>query len=127
MNTHVYDFQIRALLTKEDGEFVAHALEMDLVGYGPTEKEALTSLSGMIEAQISFAAQQGDDSLIHFPAPQEFVTRWETAHAAALKREIFPDKSVKLSTKAVVVTFTRQDVLKAIRSRRFSPVDSALA
>jgi len=44
MNTHHYDLQIRALVTKEDGEFVAHALELDLVGYGATEKAAMDEL-----------------------------------------------------------------------------------
>lgn len=126
MNTYVYDFQIRVLLTKEDGDVVAHALEMDLVGYGATEKEALATLTEMIEAQISFAAQQGDDSLIHFPAPADYVKRWEAAQAAALKRDLFADKSVKLSAKAIVVTFTKQDMLKAVRGRKFSPVKPAL-
>ena len=52
MEAHVYDFQIRVLIYRENGEFVAHALEMDLLGCGETEAEALRELEDLIEAQI---------------------------------------------------------------------------
>jgi len=126
MNTHHYDLQIRALVTKEDGEFVAHALELDLVGYGATEKAAMDELSAMILAQISFAAQKGDNSLIPFCAPAEYYARWEAANLAALKQELFSDKPVQLDAKATVVTFTKQSV-KTARNQKFSPLAPALA
>jgi hypothetical protein len=126
MNTHHYDLQIRVLVTKEDGEFVAHALELDLVGYGASDQAALEALTEMILAQISFAAQKGDDGLIPFRAPAEYFERWDVANLAALKQGILTDKPVKLDAKAVVVTFTQQDV-KAARARKFSPLDLALA
>ncbi len=126
MNTHHYDLQIRALVTKADGEFVAHALELDLVGYGATEKAAIDELAAMILAQISFAAQKGDNSLIPFSAPAEYFKRWEAANLAALKQELFADKPVKLAAKATVVAFTRQDV-KAARNQKFSLLEPALA
>jgi hypothetical protein len=126
MNTHLYDFQIRVLITTADGEYVAHALELDLVGYGATEKAALDELADMMEAQISFAAQKGDNTLIPFPAPAEYFKRWETANLAALKKEFRADKSIKLDAKATVVTFSKQD-LKAARGRKFLPVQPVLA
>lgn len=82
MEAHVYDFQLRVLLYREDGEFVAHALEMDLLGYGKTEAEALRDLKGLIESQVTFARQMNDDTLLDFPAPKELFARWEKAHAA---------------------------------------------
>ena len=48
---------------------MAHALELSLVGYGATEKTAMDELSAMILAQISFAAQKGNNSLFPFCAP----------------------------------------------------------
>ena len=57
MNHHCYDLAIRVLLSKEDGQFVAHALELDLVAYGDTEKEVRKSLHDAIVAQLTFAAQ----------------------------------------------------------------------
>lgn len=119
MNTHHYDLQIRVLVAKEDGEFMAHALELDLVGYGATENAAISELSEMILAQISFAAQKSDDSLIPFRAPAEYFERWDAANLVALKNGILSDKPVKIGAKAVVVTFTQQDV-KAARNRKFS-------
>ena len=104
MEAHVYDFQIRVLLYREDGEFVAHALEMDLLGYGKTDAEALRELKGLIEAQITFARQKNDDTLLDFPAPKEFFARWEKAHAAALKRQVFPDTSVQMTAKAIFIS-----------------------
>jgi len=80
----------------------------------------------MIESQLSFAAQQGDDSLIPFQAPPEYVKRWEAANIAALKHELQPDKSIKLGAKATIVTFSKQD-LKAARHQKFQPVQPALA
>ena len=121
MYTHIYDFKIRALVCKERDEYVAHALEMDLVGAGSTEKEALKELLEMIECQISFASQMKDDSLLLFPAEKGFFDRWEKAHDSALKREVIGDTSIKLNAKAVVFSFTEKELAQLLRSR-FKPV-----
>jgi hypothetical protein len=107
MEAHVYNFQIRVLLYQEDNEFVAHALEMDLMGYGKTQKEALRGLQGLLEAQITFARQQDDDRLIDCPAPKEFFERWEKAHLAALKKQVFPDKPIRITAKAILISLEK--------------------
>ena len=48
----------------EDGDWVAHALEMDVIGVGDTWKEALEELDGNVQAHISFAKFKKDNSLI---------------------------------------------------------------
>ena len=100
MDTHIYNLQIRVLIYREDGECVARALEMDLLGYGKTEREAVEELKHAIEAQISFAHQTNDASLINFPAEPEFFKRWEDAQKKALRSEILGDKSVKLAARS---------------------------
>jgi len=49
---------LRAVLYQEDGLWVAHALEMDLLGTGGTETAALRELRSNAEAQLSFAKQE---------------------------------------------------------------------
>src|SRR2546429_3111573 len=120
METNVYDFHIRVLLYKDSGDWVAHALEMDLVDYGDSVRAALKELNELVSCQISFAHQKRDDSLIYFPADKELFERWEAAHTAALKKEILPDKSVKMNTKAVFITFSKSELSQIIR-RKFSP------
>ena len=69
----------------EDGDWVAHALEMDVIGVGSTWKEALSALDENIQAQVSFAKYRGDDSLIFQPAPAEFFEKFREAQEATLR------------------------------------------
>lgn len=120
MDTHIYTLQIRVLICREDGEFVARALELDVLGYGRSEIEALQDLKHAVEAQISFASQMNDRSLIMFQAEEEYIRRWEEANRKVLGDEIFGDKSMKLQARACMLSFTRGE-LKALRSTpRFS-------
>ena len=118
MNTHIYDLQIRVLIYRENGECVARALEMDLLGYGRNEVEAVEDLKRAVEAQLAFAHQMRDASLIGFPAEAQYFKRWDDAQRKALQSEILSDKSVKLEARAVIITFTPAE-LKVLRSRKF--------
>jgi hypothetical protein len=126
MDTHIYNIQIRVLICKEEGEFVARALELDLLGYGKTEAEAVQELQQTVEAQISFAHQMKDPGLIGFPADAEYFTRWEDAQRKVLHSQVLGDKSVKLEAKAVVITITPNEI-KALRSRTFSKSEPVCA
>ena len=126
MDTHIYSLQIRVLIYREDGEFVARALEMDLLGFGKSEREAVEELKQTVEAQISFAHQMNDPKLISFPAEAEYFKRWEDAQRKALRSEILGDKSVKLAARALVISFTAAE-LKALRNRRFRETGLACA
>lgn len=102
MDAHAYELSIRTLIYKEDESYVAHALEMDILAYGKTEKEACDELKKLLTNQLIFAALRGDPSMVYFPAPDEFFKRWEEAHAAKLKGAILPDRPLKWDAKAVV-------------------------
>ena len=67
---------IRVLGYKEDGEWVALALEMDLRGFGATFGEALVELRGLIEAQVASAIEEGHPEAILFPAEQNWFKKW---------------------------------------------------
>lgn len=119
MNTHHYDLPIRILICKDGNDFVAHALELDLLGYGKTEKAAMSELREMMNAQISYASQTNRPELVWHPAPKEFFDRWEKACEAALRGVVSPDRPIKMQTKAMCVTVTPED-LKAAKIADFA-------
>ena len=108
MATRIYDFQVRVLITRDDNQHVAHALEMDLVAYGDTEKEAVEEVARLLRNQISFAIQKGEDHLIDFRAPQEFFDEWEKAQTAFLKG-IAAGKCGGIKIRAVYLGFDTED------------------
>ncbi len=63
---------ISVLGYRENNEWAALALEMDLRGYGSTFEDALTDLSDHIGMQISFAEYKEDTDMIFHPAAPEF-------------------------------------------------------
>jgi len=125
MDTHIYNLGIRVLIYEEDGAVCAHALELDLVGYGKTEKKAISALHDMIQAQITFAKFKNDDKLLPFPAPKDIYDRWETAHNAALRKEIFQDKTVEVNIKAVCINIS--EALTKPSTARFKAIELSCA
>ena len=61
---------------REEGEWVALALEMDLRGYGESFKEALDDLADLVLMQISFARFKGEPDLIWRPAEAIWFERF---------------------------------------------------
>lgn len=122
MEANLYDFQIRVLLSEDEKSIVAHALEMDLVAYGKTEKEATEELDNLIRNQISFAIEKQEDHLMYFRAPDEYFEEWEKAHAAALKGMVVPGKCATIHVKAMSICFSRREIeqiRKHSRNHRF--------
>ena len=110
MEAHLYGIQIRVLLCHEDGEWVARALELDLLGYGKTQEEAMAALEDAIGAQLSFAHQMNDDGLLPFPAELEYFRRWDEAQNKAIRKHIMGDESLKLKVRALVITLSNTEV-----------------
>ncbi|MCK4593542.1 hypothetical protein KAU45_03505 [bacterium] len=64
--------QLKVLGYREDDEFVAHCLEMDLRGRGSNREEAEDELTRLIKAQVSFALSKGEEGLIYHPAEERY-------------------------------------------------------
>ena len=62
---------------REEGEWVAVALEMDLRGYGSTFAHAATELAELVTTQIDFARFKGQPELIWKPAEPVYWTLFE--------------------------------------------------
>ena len=70
------NFPIRVVLYKEDGLWVAHCLEFDVVGSGNTKKRALTDLSQCIAIQLEQSLKHECQKNMFHPADGETWRRW---------------------------------------------------
>ena len=75
---HITDLSFRVVVYRDDADWVAHALEADIIGYGSSPEEAAKELFEALECQITFAFQRGDSSLIEKEAPEDIVRLWES-------------------------------------------------
>ena len=69
---------------REDAEWVALALEMDLRGYGSTFNEALRDLQDLVEMQIGFALFKGQPEMILRPADPIWFERFAESRKSCL-------------------------------------------
>ncbi|HVF73324.1 MAG TPA: hypothetical protein VM940_17105 [Chthoniobacterales bacterium] len=112
MKAHYYDLSIRVLIYRESTKFVAHALDLDILGYGDTENAAKKELEGLVNNQLSFAACMGSPESVNFPAPKEFFERWEKARQGQLQGIRVAEKSTGFNTKATVLVYTPEELKK---------------
>lgn len=70
----------RVLLYRDEGEWIAHSLELDLVGNGENEEEAKNELAGAIVTQVEFCHEKGWDPFS--PAPEDVFQMWEKVQLA---------------------------------------------
>lgn len=68
-------FDLRVVIYKEEDDYVAHCLEMDILGTGETPEVAVEEMKKLVEAQIFYCIDKHiEDTLIN-PAPQEYWRR----------------------------------------------------
>ena len=60
--------RLRTVFYHEDGEWVAHCLEFDLAGTGPTKAQALRMLMDAISIQIDETIESGNIDNLFCPA-----------------------------------------------------------
>ena len=75
-------------------------------------------MKSAVEAQISFARQMNDESLINFPAEKIYFDRWEEAQMKAMKMEVLEEKSVRLQAVATFISFSKEE-LATLRQKQF--------
>ena len=82
------ELAINVLGVREDGAWCAIALEMSLRGYGETFEAALAELREAIDAQVSFAVQNGNLDQIFIPAEPHYFKLYADVKREALKRRL---------------------------------------
>ena len=76
------NFPIRVVLYKEDGVWVAHCLEFDVIGSGNTRKRAMTDLAKCIAIQLEQSLEHNCKANMFHPADGETWRRWAFGKAA---------------------------------------------
>lgn len=85
---------------REDDEWVALALEMDLRGYGRTPAEAERELADLVVAQFGFAAFKGQPELLWKKAEPKYWKMFADAKRASIQESALGDKHVTLERQA---------------------------
>ena len=70
-------FDVNIFVFREDSEWTAVALEMDVRGYGSTSRSAIDDLMDMLTAQVSYAVQMGHPESVWHPAEEKYWRCWE--------------------------------------------------
>ena len=99
----------------EEGDYVAHALEPDIVGCGDSADEALDDLRAALSSQITFAIEQNDLTLIQGNAPRKLEKTWEQHQQAALLNDSHNDID------AEYLGFSSREISE-LRQTRMEPV-----
>lgn len=74
MMNFVFAQPLHYLIHEADGETVAHCLDMDLVGAGATENEAVECLNTAVRYQVVIALKNENIALLRSKAPSHY---WE--------------------------------------------------
>jgi hypothetical protein len=62
---------LRVVLYKDGGDWIAHCLEFDVCGDGPTKKQALQSMTVAVQIQIEQSIKHGNSKNLFSPADGE--------------------------------------------------------
>ena len=73
---------VHILVHLEDGVWIAHCLEFDLLADGKDPKSALTRLLGVIETHINYIYENGLIDELYQPAPVEYWRKLARAQFA---------------------------------------------
>ena len=77
MKSSLYHVVSRVLIYQDKTlDYIARALELDLIGSGNSPNKALADLENAIKAQVSFALQKETPDMIYFKAEPQYEQRW---------------------------------------------------
>lgn len=80
-------FEVNVLCKKEDGVWVGHCLEMDIVTTGGTPDEVQSNMQDLVFAQVESAFENDNLQNLFFPAPKEVWDEFIQCRKAAEERE----------------------------------------
>src|SRR5438445_2162924 len=67
---------LRVVFYKEEGDWVAHCLEFDLIGDGPTKEDALKDLSQAIAIQVEASLEHNNPANLFTSADWKYHARF---------------------------------------------------
>jgi hypothetical protein len=84
----VPELHLDAVIYEDNNLFVAHVLQLDLVGTGTNKTAAINDLIASLEAQFSYAFENDNMRCLGRPAPPEIWEMFAKTKAKATKRKI---------------------------------------
>jgi hypothetical protein len=91
----IHNAEINVLICKEENEYIAHAIEFDIVAYGDTPEKAERELFDLVRMQITFAIQKNSIDNLFKPAPPEVLQKYIKAKQECLKVALFKVEEIK--------------------------------
>ena len=70
---------LRGIIYPEEGVWLAHCLEMDIVAEGKTPEQALRDVIDLCQWQLQVAKKEGDIGSAFKPAPREYWKLFSSA------------------------------------------------
>lgn len=116
---HDIDVASRVLIYQEDGLYVAHALDWDLIGCGATKKKALAELRSNVLAQITLAIHHNSPESFFRAAPEEFVDRWHAARKQAVSQLTKSEQQLSVKFVATFVQVSADEIKSEARRQRY--------
>jgi hypothetical protein len=84
--TSKLSINLSAIVYRENADWIAHCLELDIVAEGKNAEDAIESLISLCDLQIETAIEEGDLESIFRPAPPEFWKMFASGKEKAGKR-----------------------------------------
>ncbi len=78
--------KLNVLIYHEEGEWVAHCLQMDLVATANSNREVEDNIIDLIKCQVIFAFQNDNLGFIFKPAPPEEWAKLQTAKICGIRK-----------------------------------------
>ncbi len=82
------ELHLDVLIEKDNGYFVAHCLDLDIVAQGKTVEEAKKNLIELIHDQIEFAVDNNLEELLVHSAPEQYWNKFWDIKSQGLKRNL---------------------------------------
>ena len=83
---------LSAIVYQEDGVWIAHCLELDIVAEGKDPDDAIEGLISLCDLQIKVALEEGDLPSIFRPAPPEVWQMFSTGRQKLLTEKARPGR-----------------------------------
>jgi hypothetical protein len=81
-----FETELHYLVHEADGDKVAHCLDLDLVGVGQTNDEAIDALNSAVVGMILFVLKTESFSALPAKAPKEYWEMFEVASQAGITK-----------------------------------------
>ena len=104
-----FHIPLRAVFYRQDGGWVAHCLEFDLMGDGASREDALERLTEAIQIQVEFSLERGNPKNLFSPAPGEFFEMFASGRDVAVGNlQLCIDKLADIADEVQVREYTEE-------------------